>query len=36
VTQKIATACQYADVSVLDHIIIGKETYFSFADTGLL
>jgi DNA repair protein RadC len=36
VTQKITTACKYVDVSVLDHIIIGKESYFSFADAGLL
>ena len=36
ITKKLATACRYADISVLDHIIIGKDSYFSFADEGLL
>ncbi len=36
VTEKLATACRYADISVLDHIIVGKDSYFSFADEGLL
>jgi DNA repair protein RadC len=36
VTQRISLACQYAEISVLDHIIIGKDSYFSFADTGLI
>ena len=36
VTEKIVTACRYADIKVLDHIIIGKDSYFSFADEGLI
>lgn len=36
ITQKIVRACQYCDVSVLDHLIIGRDSYFSFADHGLL
>ncbi|MDZ7314918.1 MAG: DNA repair protein RadC [candidate division KSB1 bacterium] len=35
-TEKISKACRYADISVLDHIIIGKDSFFSFADHGLL
>ncbi len=36
VTDKICAACKYFDVNVLDHIIIGKDSYYSFADQGLL
>ena len=36
VTQKLKTACEAADIKVLDHIIIGKDDYYSFADHGLL
>jgi DNA repair protein RadC len=36
VTQKIIQACRYVDLSVLDHIIIGKDHYYSFADNGLI
>lgn len=36
VTEKISMACQYVDIAVLDHIIIGKDSYYSFADKGLL
>ena len=36
VTSKITGACKYFDVKVLDHIIIGKDSFFSFADQGLL
>jgi DNA repair protein RadC len=36
VTRKIAQACEYVDISVLDHIIIGKDSYYSFADHGLM
>ncbi len=36
VTQKIADACRLFDITVLDHIIIGKNKYFSFADEGLI
>jgi len=36
VTQKIVRACQYVEISVLDHLIIGKDSYYSFADHGLI
>jgi DNA repair protein RadC len=35
-TQKIKAAASFHDIQVLDHIIITAETYFSFADEGLL
>lgn len=35
-TQKIKMAASYHDISVLDHIIITTEGYYSFADEGLL
>ncbi len=36
VTQKIKEAAKLLDLDVLDHIIVSKEGYFSFADEGLL
>lgn len=36
VTQKLKSACDLMDVALLDHLIISKENYFSFADDGLL
>lgn len=36
VTSKIIKACHYADINVLDHIIIGRDSYFSFADEGIM
>jgi DNA repair protein RadC len=35
-TQKIKTAACYHDISVLDHIIVTTEGYYSFAEEGLL
>ena len=35
-TIKIKEAARWLDISVLDHIIITTESYFSFADEGLL
>lgn len=35
-TTKIAEAAKYHDIKVLDHIIISSESYYSFADEGLL
>jgi len=35
-TQKMKSAGQFLDIKVLDHIIITAESYFSFADEGLL
>ncbi|MBN1464635.1 DNA repair protein RadC, partial [candidate division KSB1 bacterium] len=36
VTDKIVKACRYADIQVLDHIVVGRDDYFSFADEGIL
>ena len=36
ITKKIVFACKYIDLTVVDHIIIGKDSYFSFADQGVL
>ncbi|HCN84141.1 MAG TPA: DNA repair protein [Sphingobacteriaceae bacterium] len=35
-TDKIAQAATYLDISVLDHLILTSEEYFSFADEGLM
>ena len=35
-TQKISGAGKFLDIKVLDHIILSEESYFSFADEGLL
>ena len=35
-TQKIKCAAKFLDISLLDHVIITSEGYFSFADEGLL
>lgn len=35
-TNKIKYGAQFLDIRLLDHIIITSETYFSFADEGLL
>lgn len=35
-TWKIKEAAKYFDISVLDHIIVSEEGYYSFADEGLL
>lgn len=36
VTHKIIEACRFVDIQVLDHIVIGRDSYFSFADEGIL
>lgn len=36
VTRKLQTALEAIDVEVLDHIIIGGNEFYSFADAGLL
>ncbi len=36
ITQKCKNAGLFLDLPVLDHIIIGQDKYFSFADEGLL
>ena len=35
-TQKIVGAGKFLDIKVLDHVILSAESYFSFADEGLL
>lgn len=35
-TNKIKEAAAYFDITVLDHIIVSEDGYFSFADEGLL
>lgn len=35
-TQKIIAAGKFLDIRVLDHVIVSSESYFSFADEGLI
>lgn len=35
-TQKIREAARFFDITVLDHIIVSNEGYFSFADEGII
>ena len=35
-TQKIKIAAKYFDISVMDHLIVSEEGYYSFCDSGLL
>jgi DNA repair protein RadC len=35
-TQKIKDAGKLLDIQVLDHLILSKEGYFSFADQGMI
>ena len=35
-TQKIKIAAKYLDISVMDHLIVSEEGYYSFCDSGLL
>ena len=35
-TQKLIMAGKILDITVLDHIIIGENSYFSFAESGLM
>jgi DNA repair protein RadC len=36
ITRKITDAAKLMDISVLDHVIIGNDKYYSFADEGIL
>ncbi len=36
VTRKIKEAAKLIDIQVVDHIIIGENTYYSFADNGMI
>ncbi len=35
-TRKILRGAEYLEISILDHIIVGVENYFSFADEGII
>jgi len=35
-TQKIKQAGELLDIKLLDHVIVTNESYYSFADKGLL
>lgn len=35
-TTRLVNACQFVGIKVLDHIIIGKDQYFSFSENGLI
>ena len=34
ITDKLKKACEVLDIKLLDHIIISKNDYYSFADNG--
>lgn len=36
ITKKLKNFCDLLDISLLDHLIITKDNYFSFADEGLI
>ncbi|MBN2012417.1 DNA repair protein RadC [candidate division KSB1 bacterium] len=36
ITNQLVSACKLMNIDVLDHVIIGKQYYYSFADEGLL
>lgn len=36
ITKKISDAANLLDITVLDHIIVGDEAYYSFGDNGLV
>ena len=36
ITSNLIRAGQFLDIKILDHIIIGNDNYFSFADEGIL
>jgi len=36
ITKKLKNACSILDLTLLDHLIITKERYYSFSDSGIL
>ena len=36
ITNNLINAGKFLEIKILDHIIIGNDNYFSFADEGLL
>jgi DNA repair protein RadC len=35
-TQELRDACKLVDIVLLDHIVIGGNAYFSFAEKGMM
>ena len=35
-TSKIKEAAKYFDITIMDHIIVSEEGYYSFSDEGIL
>jgi DNA repair protein RadC len=36
ITDKIKDAAKFMDISLFDHLIVGNNKYYSFADEGIL
>lgn len=36
ITRNLAEGCRYLDIKLLDHVIIGGESYYSYSDNGRL
>jgi DNA repair protein RadC len=36
ITKKLRNASAYLDIQVLDHVIVGQDVYYSYADEGML
>lgn len=36
ITMKLAKACEFLDIKLLDHLIITEESYYSFADDNMM
>lgn len=36
ITSKLKKACEYLDLVLLDHLIVTKDSYYSFGDEGVL
>ena len=36
ITQRLVSACKLVGIKPLDHIVIGKNQYYSFAEQGLI
>ena len=36
ITKKLKKACKYVDLTLLDHLIISKDGFYSFNDEGML
>ncbi|MCI0494982.1 hypothetical protein L0Z72_08230, partial [candidate division KSB1 bacterium] len=36
ITQKLVSACKLVGIRTCDHVIIGKDNYYSFVENGLI